>query len=74
MSLRNFFRLLRHGPPSDGRGVDDSLAKAANDSLHVCASGSGAGGSAYSPTSGTYKQIEEGYKNYAESFKKNKKK
>ena len=73
MSLRNFFRLLRHGPPSDGRGVDDSLAKAANDSLHVCASGSGAGGPpVYSPTSGVYKQIEEGHKNYAESFKKNK--
>jgi len=73
MSLRNFFRLLRHGPPSDGRGVDDSLAKAANDASHVCASGSGPGGPVYSPTSGVYKQIEEGHKNYAESFKKNKK-
>lgn len=66
MSLRNFFRLLRHGPPSEGRSVDDSLAKASNDSLHMCSSGSGVGGS--------YKQIEEGHKNYAASFKKNKKK
>ena len=65
MSLRNFFRLLRHGPPPDGRGVDNSLAKAANDSIHVCSSGSGPGQS--------YQQIEEGHKNYAESFKKNKK-
>ena len=73
MSLRNFFRLLRHGPPPDGRGVDDSLAKAANDSIHVCSSGSGPG-SPYSSTSGVYQQIEEGYKNYAASFKKNKKK
>ena len=66
MSLRNFFRLLRHGPPPDRRGVDDSLAKAAKDSLHV---GQGQGGQSAS-TSAAYKQIEEGHKNYTESFKK----
>lgn len=69
MSLRNFFRLLRHGPPSDGRGVDDSLTKAIKDATHVCTSPSGPGAS----TAGVYRRIEEGHKNYAESFKKNKK-
>ncbi len=68
MSLRNFFWLLRHGSLPDRR-VDDSLAKAAKDSVHVCTSWSGP----RSPTSGVYRRIEEGHKNYAESFKKNKK-
>lgn len=65
MSLRNFFRLLRHGPLPDGHGVDDSLAKALKDSSSVCIDAS--------PSSGFYKQVEKGHKNYAESFKKNKK-
>ena len=65
MSMRNFFRLLRHGSPPDP-GVDDSLARAAKDSVHVCSSWAGP----RSPTSGTYKHIEKGHKNYAESFKK----
>ncbi len=66
MSLRNFFRLLRHGPPPDGHGVDDSLTKALKDSSSVC-------GVDLSSTSSFYKQIEKSHKNYAESFKKNKK-
>lgn len=65
MSLRNFFRLLRHGPPPNP-GVDDSLARAAKDSVHVCTSGAGP----RSPTSSAYKHIEKGHKNYVKSFKK----
>lgn len=69
MSLRNFFRLLRHGSPPDGH-VNNSLAKAAKDSLHY-SSGTGMGGGAgAASTSAVYKQIEKGHKNYTESFKK----
>ena len=63
MSLRNFFRLLRHGSPPDGHGVGNSVVKAAKDSTHM----GGRGGSSTSPV---YKLVEEGHKNYAKSFKK----
>ena len=62
MSLRNFFRLLRHGSPPDP-GVDDSLLRAVKDSTHT-------GGHEGSSTSPVYKLAEKGYKNYAKSFKK----
>ena len=65
MSLRNFFRLLRRGSLPDLR-VDDSLARVAKDSVHVCTSWAGP----RSSTSGVYEHIEKGHKNYSESFKK----
>ena len=63
MSLRNFFRLLRHGSPPDGRGVDTSAVEAVKDSTHI-------GGYFGSSTSPVYELAEEGHKNYAKSFKK----
>ena len=63
MSLRNFFRLLRHGSPPDGHGVGNSVVKAAKDSTHM-------GGVDGSSTSSVFKLVEEGHKNYAKSFKK----
>ena len=66
MSLRNFFRLLRHDLPPDGRGVDHSVAKTAKDSLHITGRSGGSGAS----TSPAYKRVGEGHKNYAKSFKK----
>ncbi len=71
MSLRRFFRLLLRDPgPS---GVDHSLAKTAKDALHIrggSGQGGGGGGGGFSATSTAYKHVEEGHKNYAESFKK----
>ena len=68
MSLRRFFRLLLRDPgPS---GVDHSLAKTAKDALHIRGAGGQTCGGGFSGTSTAYKHIEEGHKNYAESFKK----
>lgn len=63
MSLRNFFRLLRHGSPPDGHGVSNSALEAVEDSTHM-------GGEGGPSTSTVYKLAEEGHKNYAKSFKK----
>ena len=50
--------------------MDHSLAKTAKDALHIRGAGGQTCGGGFSGTSTAYKHIEEGHKNYAESFKK----
>ncbi|MCE2525639.1 MAG: hypothetical protein J4F99_06770 [Acidimicrobiia bacterium] len=64
MSLRRFFRLLRHNPHPSPR-VDDSLAKTVKDASHV-----GASTRHYVLRTNAERLITKGHKDYVKSFKK----